>query len=296
MRKAPALALAVGVSVIAACDSNPSPIAPDAETVVAEAAPAGFGTCMPRALRDTQTGRLTPGSCLFDAGTGARIAYYEIDTPAAGEMLTLRVSPEFAGQYGIKEQKDDPSQGIVWGALGFSAGTPRTMSFIGSSPTQQVYVRGLDGSQKGAFDLEATVAPISHTCDRAWVLEAPVSFDEALDPARSCHWTIQFSPFPEAIGKPIIGQYYNAKLVPGHSYEIRVTGVTEAFNPALTVYWGGGVAAQSVGEVPVDGALTVVVTPEVLGYWGIEVSNGQPDGEGGWITPGGSFTLSVTPL
>lgn len=303
MRRATALALVLGVSLSTACGTEPSPVAPEQlfdasglETVTAAAAPVGLGTCKPKDLKDTQKGRITPGSCLFDAGLGRRSAYFEAVTPPAGQMLTLRLAAEFNGVWGIKQATQDPKTGIVWGSTGFLANAPRTLAFVGSSPTQQIYVSGQDSTQNGAFQLDATVEPVTYRCGVPIALEAPVTFGETLEGTRSCQATIQFSPFPEAIGKALQYHFYNARLQPGRSYEIRIEGVTQQFNAVLTVYSGGQVRAQSVGQVPANGVRSVVVTPSALAYYGIEVSNGQPDGNGGWLTPSGSYTLTVRGL
>ena len=303
MTRATALALALGVSVLAACGTEPSPVAPETaldgstlETVTAAAAPAGLGTCKPKDLKETQKGRITPGSCFFDAGVGRRSAYFEAMTPPAGQMLTLRLTPEFNGVFGIKEATPDPKTGIVWGSLSFLANAPRSLAFVGSSPSQQVFVSGQDSTQSGAFQLDAIVEPVTYRCGVPMALEAPVTFGETLEGTRACQATIQFSPFPEAIGQPLQYHFYNARLQPGRSYEIRIEGVTEQFNAVLTVYSGGQVRAQSVGPAPANGVRSVVVTPPVLAYYGIEVSNGQPDGNGGWANPSGPYTLTVRGL
>lgn len=291
------------LTVSAACGSEPSPVMPEETsdgpelgTVIAAAAPAGVGTCKPKDLKETQKGRITPGSCLFDAGLGRRSSYFEAVTPPAGQMLTLRVTPAFNGVFGIKQATQDPNEGIVWGSLAFQANTPRSLAFVGSSPLQQVFVSGQDGTQTGAFQLDATVEPVTYRCGVPMALEAPVTISETLEETRSCEATIQFSPFPEAIGQPLRYHFYNARLQPGRSYEIRIEGVTEQFNAVLTVYSGGVVRAQSVGPAPADGVRSVVVTPPGLFYYGIEVSSGQPDGSGGWLTPSGSYTLTVRGL
>jgi hypothetical protein len=303
MSRATALALVLGVSLLAACGTEPSPVMPETtldgsalETVTAAAAPAGLGTCMPRGLKEAQKGRITPGSCLFDAGLGRRSAYFETATPPAGQMLTLRLAAEFNGVWGIKQTTQDPSTGIVWGNTSFLANAPRTLAFVGSSPSQQVFVSGQDSTQSGAFQLDATVESVTYRCGVPIALEAPVTFGETLEGTRACQTTIQFSPFPEAIGKPLRYHFYNARLQPGRSYEIRIEGVTDAFNAVLTVFSGGQVRAQSVGPVPANGVRSVVVTPPFLAYYGIEVSSGQPDGNGGWATPSGAYTLTVRGL
>ena len=133
MRRATALALVLGVSVLAACGAEPSPVMPETafdgsnlETVTAAAPPVGLGTCKPKDLKETQKGRITPGSCFFDGGFGRRSAYFEAVTPPAGQMLTLRLAAEFNGVWGITQATQDPSTGIVWGNTSFLANAPRT--------------------------------------------------------------------------------------------------------------------------------------------------------------------------
>lgn len=296
MRKAPALALAFGIFALTACDATPDQSITEPELITAEAAPAGFGTCMSKSLKEQQKGNITPGSCLFSADLDRRSAYYDVTTPPAGQMLTLTASPDMDAIFGIKQDTQDPTQGIVWGSLAPNAGGSATMRFVGASPTQQVFVSNRNPGERGKFELSSSVAPFAYQCGIPTVLEAPVSFSPTIDDATACHWTIEYTPFPEALGKPLLGHFFNVKLVPGQSYELRVEGLSGAFNPAFTLYFGGAVAAQSVGAPPAGGVRTLTVTPTTLGYWGVEISSGQPDGLGGWLTPGGTYTLSITPL
>lgn len=303
MRHTAPLILLLGTLCLGACAPDRSPVAPDEpgvlepETVTAAAAPAGLGPCRPMALRESQNQRITPGSCLFDEATGRRSVYFRGDTPSQGRMLTLTVTPEFNGVFGIKEDTQDPKVGIVWGSLSFAAGKPRSLAFVGSSPSQQVFVSGFDGTQTGPFRLDAVEEPVTFRCGVPMALEAPVAIGETIEESRACRWTVRFSPFPEAIGAPLLGHFYNARLQAGRSYEIRVEGLTQAFNAGLTVFSGGQMAAQSVGPLPVGGVRTLVITPPSLRYYGIEISTGGPDGQGGFITPPtGSYTLSVTEL
>lgn len=286
------------VLLLAACSESPTAMAPtDAALSKGEAgAPLGKGNCNPKQLRETQSGQINPGSCLFNEETGRRSAYFTTETPAEGSMLSVTLTAGFRGVFGIKQEMADPAAGIVWGSLAFVAEAPRRLAFVGSSPRQQLFVSGFDGGERGAFQLDARVEPVSYTCGIPVVMEAPVRFAQTLDAGHACLTTIRFSPFPEAIGKPLLTQGYNARLLPGASYEIRVEGVSPQFPAGLTVFKGGRPVAQSVGPVPADGVRSVVVTSNDLGYFYIEVSSATSDGNGGWDTPAGSYVLSVAAL
>jgi len=129
-------------------------------------------------------------------------------------------------------------------------------------------------------------------CNRRQYLEAPGTIFQSLDWGSSCHVTIQFSPFPEAIGQQIWVQYHLVKLEAGVTYTVQVSGLSDSFNPALTVF-RSGVVAQSAGSPPPGGIRTVSITPPTEGTYAIEIASGQPNGVGGWLTPSGSYTISV---
>ena len=294
MRKAPALALAFAACALTACDTT-TPAAPEPETLTAAAKPAGLGTCMPVTLQPSQKSVITPQTCVYDASIGRHSVYYETSIPE-GQMLTLTADAKFDGLMGVKEATEDPHQGFVRGSVGFSANTPRKMMYIGHTP-QQVFVSNQGAREYGKFDLTAAMEPVAYRCGVVTVLEASVHFSDAIVPERACLWTIQYPADNPFLGEPILGHHYNVKMVGGESYEIRLEGVSPAF-PAVLAFYGLGPDPIVLNEwpVPADGVRSLTVTADGTGYFGVEVSSGQPDGMGGWITPSGNFTLSITPL
>jgi hypothetical protein len=74
----------------------------------------------------------------------------------------------------------------------------------------------------------------------------------------ACKGTAKFSPFPEAIGNPILTHGYDVKLDAGVKYTISLDGDPDSFNPSLTVFRAGSVVAQSVKGS--SGARTMSVT------------------------------------
>lgn len=300
MRSASPLLLATLTLTLAACQDAPSPLAPEApesEQVIAAAAPAGLGTCRPRPLKESVKGRITPGSCLFSEALGRRSAYFATAPAAEGSMLTVTAQGDIALVVGVKEATEDPTSGTVWGSRIAQAGVATSFSFIGGQPGYQLFVSNRDNGETGGYHLETRPEPITYACNRLIFLDAPARFRQELDAARACSVTIQFSPYPEAIGQPLLAQYHYAKLEAGRSYEVRAEGLSEAFPAGLTVFRstpnGYVVDAQSVGPVPVGGVRSLTLNPAVTTYYALEVSSGIPDGNGGWLTPAGSYTLSL---
>lgn len=301
MRTASLLRMAALTLVLAACQDAPSPLAPEApeaEQVIAAAAPAGLGTCRPRPLQESVRGRITPATCLFSEALGRRSAYFAAAPAAEGSMLTVTAQGDIALVVGVKEATEDPTLGTVWGSRVAQAGVATSFSFIGSRPAYQLFVSNRDSGETGGYVLEARSEPITHACSRLIFLDAPTRFRQELDEARSCSVTIRFSPYPEAIGKPLLAQYHYAKLLAGQTYEVRAEGLSPAFPAGLTVFrstFNGYVMdSQSVGPVPAGGVRSLTITPAVTTYYALEVSSGMPDGNGGWLNPAGSYTLSLS--
>jgi hypothetical protein len=294
MKKRLAL-LATGVFLVACSDNNvePTSVTPDFYAAEDAGAPAGKGNCQPQQLKDTQQGRITPGSCNYNDAIGRRSQYYQANTPGAGQQLALRWTGDFAPVLGVKADTDNANLGLIHTAFSWDIGDPVGVNFIGASPTQQVFVSNRDANALGTFELTSALEPISYACDYPTIYEAPVAFNTSLDGAHACHVTVQFSPFPEAIGKPLHSQFYYGKLLAGKTYEIQIEGVSAQFNPALTVY-RGNVVRQSVGEVPANGIRAVTpITPATTGTYVVEIASGHPDGQGGWVTPAGNYKLVI---
>lgn len=282
-------ALVAGALLLAACsETQPTDLSPK----YSKGAPAGLGDCAAPALKDAQKGRITPGSCNSNEALGRRSQYYTATTPAAGQQLTVKATSEVAMVLGIKQDNADVLAGMTHAGFLWDLGDTAGFSFIGASPTQQVFLSNRFAGETGAYTMTSAVEPISYSCDVANIYEAPVSFTTALDGAHACHGTIRFSPFPEAIGQPLWFQTYYGKLLPGKSYEVSVAGNTPAFNTALTIFRNGAYnpALQSAGPVPADGVRRIIVTPPAaapLATYYIEVST---------MEQAGSFTLTIREL
>ncbi|MGQ0560950.1 MAG: hypothetical protein ACT443_03640 [Gemmatimonadota bacterium] len=255
-------ALLATVVFLAACSENtvePTELAPSYSQN--GGSPAGIGNCHPRTLKSAQQGRITPGSCNFNDAIGRRTQYYQATTPAAGQMLAIRWTGDFAPVLGVKQDTDNPNLGLIHTAFSWDAGDQAGVNFVGTSPTQQVFVSNRDADTYGAFALTSSVEPVSYSCDYPTIYEVPVDLTQQLDAGHSCHVTVQFSPFPEAIGQALHSQFYYGKLIAGTTYNVRIEGVSAAFNPALTIY-RGGVVRQSVGNLPANGVRAVApITP-----------------------------------
>ena len=64
-------------------------------------------------------------------------------------------------------------------------------------------------------------------------------------------YTIEFTPHPEALGKPIATQNYWMRLQAGRAYTVTLGGVHAGFEAGLTIFpnlVNGAPVAQSVGE------------------------------------------------
>ena len=279
---------------MAACaDTQPTDLSPN----YSKGAPAGKGDCNVQQLRDVQKGRITPGSCNSNDALGRRTQYYAAQTAPAGHMVSAVLTSEFRPILGIKQNTDDPTTGIVWGAFGWTDGNA-TLNFIGSTPgeTQQLYVTNFDADTHGSFTLTSSIKPISFTCGSPTIYQAPVSFNATINSDQACHGTIQFSPFPDAIGKPLWFQPYYGKMQ--GRYEVALGGLSPAFNAVLTIFRNGVYvpSLQSVGPLPADGVRRVIVDAPTLASYTIEVSTSGAGTANLSQPPAGSYTLSITPV
>ena len=109
----------------------------------------------------------------------------------------------------------------------------------------QLFVSGQDGTQFGDYALVRGSEAVAHSCDTDTYVMPGVSFSQPLTQDNSCHVTIQFSPFPPAVGKPLLAHYYGVMLEAGRSYTIAIGGVSTSFDAGLTIF-AGGVAGQDV--------------------------------------------------
>lgn len=233
------------------------------------------------------SGAITTLDCYFAPGNRYG-DYYAFSVPAAQAQRFL-ASGAIHGPWGVKEATADPRSGWVYGStvVGNGAG----IRVIGTGIPLQLFIGGADVSDLGAYTVTRTVETEMHDCADYQFLLGDVTFSTTLDPGNACHETVAFSPFPEAIGKPILTHGYNMKLHAGVPYTFTLSGYSSDMNPAFTIF-GGGVLAQSVGAyVP---ARTLTVTVPVNRYVYVEVSSGHPDASNTWVTPSGGYTLSVS--
>ncbi len=279
----------------AACGTNN-----DVVGVTAAGGPAAFAkadktdpACKTKNLKDSQKGKLKDNSCEFTpAGNGRREDLYTVAGDGPGLMTTYTADAEFSGIFGVTEANQPLFAGTVWGYEQFAAGTPMSFSVVGSSSEYGLFVGGTDSTQLGKYTVSVATGPVVHSCDRGIYLEGTVGFHTALDGMNSCTVLIQYSPYPAAIGKPIWTHNFYAKVLGGHTYTVRIDGLSGAFEPGLTIF-GGGVLAQSVGPIGPDGVREVTFTPATTRWILSEVSSGRFVGSD-WVNQAGSYGFAFT--
>ena len=293
-------AMVATVVILAACSETsvePTSLTPN-YTKEDGGAPAGKGDCNAQTLRDVQKGRITPGSCNSNDALDRRSQYYTATTAPAGQQLTVQLTAEFAPLLGIKEDNGDVLSGLVHTAFLWAQTDVASFSFIGRSPTQHVFVTNRFRDETGAYTLTSKVEPVTYSCDTPTIYEAGISFSQTIDAAHACHGRILFSPFPDAINKPLWFQTYYGKLLPGKTYEVSVAGVTPQFNAALTIFRNGAYnpALQSVGAIPADGVRRVRITPTTVATYSIEVSTSGAGTANPAQPQAGTYTLTIREL
>lgn len=233
------------------------------------------------------SGAITSLDCYFAAGNRYG-DYYGFSVPTAQAQRFLATGA-IHGPWGVKEATADPRTGWVYGStvVGNGAG----IRVIGTGIPLQLFIGGTNVSDLGAYNVTRTVETEMHDCADYQFLIGDVTFSTTLNPGNACHETIAFTPFPEAMGKPILTHGYNMKLHAGVPYTFTISNYSSSMNPGLTIF-SGGVLAQSVGAYQPVRSLTVSVPVDRYVY--VEVSTGGPDGSGGWVTPSGSYTLAVS--
>ncbi|HEU4989728.1 MAG TPA: hypothetical protein VFT41_08100 [Gemmatimonadaceae bacterium] len=287
----PLAALALGT----ACDSNRSvaPVATTERPAQFAKGPATDPACRAGTLKDDQKGKLKENSCEFTLVPGGRREdLYALSGAGSSQMMTFTASAEFSGIFGITEADSALFKGTVWGYEQFVAGTPISFSIVGSSADFGFFLGGTDSTQLGKYRLTTTVGAVSHSCDRATFLQGTVAFHTSLDGSNSCTEYVQYSPYPEAIGKPLWTHNYYAKVLAGHAYTVRVDGLDASFGPGLTIF-GGGVLAQSVGPIAPDGARELTFTAPATRWVLVEISSGRFV-NGTWTQQTGSYGLTFT--
>lgn len=294
--RSPRFLLLALLSLGAACASNR-----DATSITAVDAPALFvkaakidPQCRASALKADQKGKLKGNSCEFTpAGNGRREDLYTFAGAGPSLMTTFTANAEFNGIFGATMVSDEPFAGTVLGYEQIAAGTPISFAIVGSSAEYGLFVGGTDSTQLGKYTVTSETGPVVHSCDRGIYMEGSVAFGTSLDHANSCTVLIQYSPYPAAIGKPIWTHNFYAKVLAGHSYTVRLSGLSGAFDPGLTIF-GGGVLAQSVGPLGPDGVREVTFTPATTRYILAEVSSGRFVSDGSWANQAGSYGFAFT--
>lgn len=287
--------LVAAMAFAAACDSGRS-VAPaataDRPAQFARSA-ATDAACRAAKLKDDQKGKLKRNSCEFTLVPGGRREdLYALNGAGGGQMTTFTASAEFSGIFGATEADQPLFQGTVWGYEQFTAGTPIAFSVVGSSTDYGFFIGGTDSTQLGKYTVTTTVGPVAHACDRATFLQGTVAFQTTLDGSNSCTVNVAYSPYPEAIGKPLWTHNYYAKALAGHTYTVHLDGLSASFGPGLTVF-GGGVLAQSVGPIGPGGTRDVTFTPATTRWVLVEISSGRFVGDT-WVQQTGDYGLSFS--
>ena len=238
------------------------------------------------------TGEITPDDCPFTVND-RRSDYYWFPT-TMGEVIKIQ-SSGLVGLTGIKENTADPKIGTVFGSRAIGA----QYRVISNGDPVQFFVSGLDGTKFGAYSATRGQDTQAHVCGLFTYVMRGATFSTNLTSTNSCHATVQFTPVPQALGKPLFVQDYLVKMDAGTSYTITLSGLTNTFDPALTVYstlGGFPVVAQSVpGPLPAASTRSVTFTPSATTYYDVEVASGRfIDAFVTWQTQTGPFTMSVS--
>lgn len=254
----------------------------------------GWGTyaiinpCTPVPLGVSVSAKITANDCLFTVAS-RRSDYYSFTIPN-GSAWEFTTTNTFPGLFGVKEATANPAVGLVFGSRFLG----QSMRVIGSGAPLQLFVSGQDGTAFGNYSVQRSVAE-PFTCGRAHAVVPGATFTANLTAANACATTIQFTPFPEALGKPLILHGYSVRLLKGVSYTFRLSGLTPQMGIGFTIFLGNSVLRQSVDGSPAVRQFTFqlpagVTTPSA--YVFAEVSSGRFF-DGVWQTPGGSYTLEI---
>ncbi len=243
------------------------------------------------------TGAISTIDCLLTLSNGVTrySDYYRVTIPN-GEVQRFTIASGFAAIYGIKEDTPDPRLGLVHGSTTSGGGV--AFRVVGNGEPVQLFVSGANATQLGNYAVTRSVVADAHVCEDYDFILPGATFTTTLTAANACPGTVQFSPFPDAIGKPLLLHAYSFKARAGVTYTLTLSGLTPAFNPAFTLFGFDPatqslfVIGQSVGAYQPVRSLTFSVSADQYVY--PEVASGNPDGNGGWATPAGSYTLSVS--
>lgn len=245
----------------------------------------GFGASF------TGAGTLNEFGCRFVSGATSRWSRYWEFEVTAQSTFEWRVRPDFPHVIGIKQATAVTSEGTVWGSAAGNAGDSTVLRAVLAPARYQLFVSTRDTSARGPFTFAGGTPSIPALtsglgCSRAtWLVPGTRVVGAVLDSAAGdCRTTIQFSPFPDVIGKPLVMDYYQARLLAGRTYTITYTLPSrEAYGgAALTVYRNGLVGQDLQDQSRL--VRTVQVTPPSDGNYLIEPSaNGSPANN--WALP-----------
>lgn len=243
--------------------------------------------CLPQnGSAATISGAIAADDCLFKVA-GRRSDYYTFAS-SANQMMVLKASGTLDGLFGIKQATADPTSGTVYDSDNIGS----ELRFVGNGDPVQVFVSGRDSTKLGTYTL-AKSGPVSHACPSTAAgiptitMMPGASYGESITAANSCKPTVQYSPVPAAIGKPLLAHYYATKLDAGRRYTITATGLPA--QSALSIF-NNGLVAQHTGST--TGTRSVSFTAAASAYYVIEISSGGFDAGGTWGTP--LFAYSVT--
>lgn len=212
------------------------------------------------------SGELTAQDCPFVSGRPAD--FFAVGT-TAGQILEFEVTGMDA-RVGFKEATLDPRGGRDFGSVKYAP-----LRVIANGGPLQVYVRS-GNDTFGSYTLRRSAPTEAHDCAVYNFVTPGASFSTTVTDANACHYPVRYSPVPEAIGKPLVAHGFNILLTELKPYTVTITGLTDSFDPALTVFGNTGVVAQAVpGPLPTAGTRSVTFTPATAGYYYIEVSGGR---------------------
>ena len=234
----------------------------------------------------TTTGALTADDCALAGGHFAD--FFSLGT-APGEIIELEASG-VSGAIGYKEATLDPRAGATYAVLPVGA----RLRIISNGGRLQAFVRGSPGTL-GAYSITRSSPAEAHDCAAYNFVTPGASFGTTITSANACHYAVQYSPVAEAIGKPLVAHGFNIYLSELKPYTVTITGLSDSFDPALTVFRRGVVAQAAPGPLPSPGSRSVTFTPASAGYHYIEVAGGRfIDGLVTWEAQTGSYHLTVS--
>lgn len=236
-------------------------------------------------------GTITQDDCLFNVA-GRRSDYYSVASPNGVVMGFIATG--LVGIAGVKAETLDPSVGTVYGSRTIGS----RFRVIGNGDPLQFFLSGLDSTKLGAYSLTRAIDAQPHTCNQLTYVVPGASFAGILTPANSCVYSVQFSPVSQAIGKPLNTHRYWIRLAAGKSYTVSVGGLTNSFDPAITIFpniLNGSPVAQSVPGASAVPSRSVTFTPSSEGYYLVEIASGRfIDNLVTWSVQTGSYTMSVS--